>query len=63
MPPRPPDWCSAPTSSATHPGICELILLLFGSDQMLVQAVVKIVLGTVGNILGFVANVLGLVDS
>jgi hypothetical protein len=44
-------------------GICELILLLFGYDQMPVQAVVKIVLGTVGNILGFTANVLGLVDS
>jgi hypothetical protein len=44
-------------------GICELILLLFGCDQMPVQAVVKIVLGTVGNILGFTANVLGLVDS
>lgn len=44
-------------------GICELILLLFGYDQMPVQAVVKIVLGTVGNILGFTANVLGVVDS
>ena len=44
-------------------GICELILLLFGYDQMPVQAVVKIVLGTVGNVLGFTANVLGLVDS
>jgi outer membrane protein assembly factor BamB len=44
-------------------GICELILLLFGPDQMPVQAVVKIVLGTVGNILGFTANVLGVVDS
>ena len=44
-------------------GICELILLLFGPDQMPVQAVVKIVLGTVGNILGFTANVLELVDS
>jgi hypothetical protein len=30
---------------------------------MPVQAVVKIVLGTVGNILGFTANVLGVVDS
>ena len=44
-------------------GICELILLLFGYDQMPVQAVVKIMLGTVGNILGFTANVLSLVDS
>ncbi|MGH3840195.1 MAG: hypothetical protein ACRDS0_01920, partial [Pseudonocardiaceae bacterium] len=44
-------------------GICELILLLFGYDQMPVQAVVKIVLGTVGNILGFTADVLGVVDS
>ena len=44
-------------------GICELILLLFGYDQMLVQAVVKIMLGTAGNILGFTANVLGQVDS
>ena len=44
-------------------GICELILLLFGYDQMPVQAVVKIVLGTVGNILGFTANVLGVVES
>ena len=43
--------------------ICELILLLFGYDQMLVQAVVKIMLGTAGNILGFTANVLGQVDS
>lgn len=30
---------------------------------MPVQAVVKIVLGTVGNILGFTASVLGVVDS
>jgi hypothetical protein len=44
-------------------GICELILLLFGYDQMPVQAVAKIVLGAVGNILGFTANVLGVVDS
>ena len=44
-------------------GICELILLLFGYDQMPVQAVAKIVLGTVGNILGFTANVLRVVDS
>ena len=44
-------------------GICELILLLFGFDQIVPQQVVKIVLGTVGNVLGFVANVLGLVDS
>ena len=29
----------------------------------MVEAVVKIVLFTVGNILGFTANVLGLVDS
>ena len=44
-------------------GICELILLLFGFDQILPQQVVKIVLAAVGNMLGFVANVLGLVDS
>jgi hypothetical protein len=30
-----------------------------GYDQMPVQAVAKIVLGTVGNILGFTADVLG----
>ena len=44
-------------------GICEVIMLLFGVDQLPLQAVVKIVLGTVGNVLGFTANVLGLVDS
>lgn len=44
-------------------GICELILLLFGFDQILLQQGVKLVLGVVGNILGFTANVLGLVDS
>jgi hypothetical protein len=44
-------------------GTCELILLLFGVDQMPVQAVVKIVLGTIGNILGFTATFLGVVDS
>jgi len=43
--------------------ICELILLLFGYDQIVVQQVVKIVLGTVGNILGSTADVLGVVDS
>jgi hypothetical protein len=44
-------------------GICELILLLFGFDQIVPQRVVKIALCTVGNVLGFTANVLGLVDS
>ena len=43
--------------------ICELILLLFGFDQILLQQGVKLVLGVVGNILGFTANVLGVVDS
>ena len=43
--------------------ICELIMLLVGYDQMLLQQGVKLVLGVVGNILGFTANVLGLVDS
>ena len=62
MPPKAPGLVLSANVFGNASGICELILLLFGYDQMPVQAVVKIVLGTVGNILGFTANVLGVVD-